>query len=244
MSVSEGIVLSERISELIPSLTDLVTGTLGAAVLYHLGASLAIRGKSRGLRTGDTRKMFHLLVFGGAALLRAIGPVSGVVVYGVWGVLLISVTIARGPGSPLFEAVARPEDGDYRRLNVFLSLISTGLGGIAAHLLVGRFALVSFLVAGFGDALGELVGIRWGKHPLPCSGNLLGKRSVEGSLAVLGGSFLAALGGLLLLGIGLPVAATQAVTIAAVVALVEALSPRGTDNFTVQLAAALVLYNF
>lgn len=233
--------LYERTLELVPGPMDLIVGSVSAAIVYSLGAMAAIRGHLRGWRTGDTRKLFHLLVFCGAALIRASGPISCVVVYGAWGVLLILYAVFKGPGFPLFESVARPEDGRYRGLNIFLSLISTGAGGVLAHLLVGKAAVVSYLVGGCGDALGEPVGIRWGKHPLPFSTSILGRRTVEGSLAVLGGSFVAALAGLILLGGEPASAAFQAGVIAFVVTFVEMISPRGTDNFTIQLSTALVL---
>lgn len=231
----------ERALELIPGPMDLLVGSVWGVVVYSLGAMAAIRGHSRGWRTGDTRKLFHLLVFCGAALIRTVNPISCVVVYGAWGVLLILYAISRGDGFPLFESVARPEDGRYRGLNIFLSLISTGAGGVLSHLLVGKAAVVCYLVGGCGDALGEPVGIRFGRHPLPFSTSILGRRTVEGSLAVLGGSFVAALMGLILLGGEPSTAALQAGVIAFVVTIVEMISPRGTDNFTIQISAALVL---
>ena len=122
-----------------------------------------------------------------------------------------------------------------------MSLISTGAGGVLAHLLAGQAAVVSYLVGGCGDALGEPIGIRWGKHPLPLRSKLLGRRTVEGSLGVLAGSFVAAMGGLLLLGVGPVSAGMRAAVIAPVVTMVEAISPRGTDNFTIQVTTALVM---
>lgn len=233
--------LYERLIELIPGPMDFVWGSVAAAVVYSVGVKAAVGGHARGLRTGDTRKLFHLMVFCGAGALRTFAPISAVVAYGAWGVLLILYAIRRGTGYPLFESVARPEDGEQRGLNIFFSLVSTGAGGVLAHLLVGQAAVVSYLVGGCGDAMGEPIGIRWGKHPLPLRSKLLGRRTVEGSLGVLTGSFVAAMGGLMLLGVGPLPAGMRAAVIAPVVMVVEAISPRGTDNFTIQVTTALAI---
>lgn len=233
-------VLHQRFLELIPGPADLLAGSLGA-VGFSLGVVAALSCRTLGLKTRDTRKLLHLVVFTTAAILRTNGPVSTVVVFGFWGILLLLGAVVRGRGNSLFESIARPEDGAHRTWNVIFSLSSTALGGVLSHLLVGRGTIVGLLVTGYGDACGEIVGSRHGKHPLSLPQKLFGRRTLEGSLAVLLASFVAASIGLFLTGHRHPSVLFPAVVIALVATLAEAISPPGTDNFTIQLAVALAL---
>jgi phytol kinase len=150
--------------------------------------------------------------------------------------------VARGEGDRLYEALARPSDAPHRTLFVLVPLATTALGGVAANLLAPGYGYVGYLVAGWGDALGEPVGTRWGRHRyrVPTLAGVPATRSLEGSGAVLAGGFAAALAGLLFAGIE-PQSAVRAAALAAVAgAAVEAGSSHGLDNLTVQAAAALV----
>ena len=99
---------------------------------------------------------------------------------------------------------------------------------------------MGYLVCGSGDAVGEPVGTRWGRHPyrVPSLSGVPALRTLEGSLAVfLVGSAAASLG---LLAQGN--AAGHALLVGSACglggALVEAISNHGIDNFTTQVAAA------
>ena len=202
----------EVIAWLAPTLAMWLMGTGGIACWLKL---------RRGLRTGDTRKLFHFSVFFLATALHAgFGP----------------------PGVNLLGCLAAV----YIGYCLLVPCLATAAGGILAISLFGDFAVFGFAICGIADAIGEPVGIRLGKHRYR-TWNLPGcaesHRSLEGSLAVFAASFLATLA-LLYTGLTplLPPSITAgllpALAIAAVATLTEAGSPHGTDNFTLQVAAS------
>lgn len=231
----------DRFLEFIPGPLDLLLGSLVAVIMLGSVIPIVVSCHGRGWRIGDTRKLFHFLIFSGAGALRYFGSIAMVAVYGSWVALTVLLSVRRGSRSSLFQALARPEDQDARGFNVLLSTLSTALGGVAAHLLLGKLALVSYLVTGCGDALGEPIGIRFGRHPLPLRLPGLGRRTWEGSAAVFCASALSAALALNLCGVSLERLSLAAFMVAAVATLTEALSPRGSDNFTIQIAVALTL---
>ena len=227
----------EVIAWLAPTLAMWLMGTGGVAGWLKL---------RRGLRTGDTRKLFHFSVFFLATALHAgFGP-PGVNLLGCLAEVYIGYCLLRGAGNPLYEAIARESDYPRRSLHVLVPFLATAAGGILAISLFGDFAVFGFAICGIADAIGEPVGIRLGKHRYR-TWNLPGcaesHRSLEGSLAVFAASFLATLA-LLYTGLTplLPPSITAgllpALAIAAVATLTEAGSPHGTDNFTLQVAAS------
>ena len=101
----------------------------------------------------------------------------------------------------------------------------------------GPLAFVGYLVGGLGDAAGEPIGTRWGRHHVSVT------KTFEGSIAVLTASGIALLIAIAITPelhfdlrsvIALPV-------IAVVCALVEVFSPRGWDNLPMQLVPTLLV---
>jgi phytol kinase len=123
-------------------------------------------------------------------------------------------------------------------------LLATAAGGVLAALLFGPFASVGFLVAGWGDAVAEPIGIRYGRHRyrVPGLAGIVSHRSLEGSAAVLVASSVAAAAALALLGLRGGELALCAAAVAATAAAVEAASPHGLDNLTIQLVASGVAF--
>ncbi len=156
--------------------------------------------------------------------------------------MVVLWSVSRGEGHPLFEALARDTDRPRRGLFVVLPLVTTAVGGLVSAIVAGPFATVGYLVAGWGDAIGEPVGVLWGRHTyrVPSLGGVPARRSWEGTAAVLVVSTLAALLALVAIGLRPWAAAHVAVAVGVVAATVEAVSHHGTDNLTVQLAASLV----
>jgi phytol kinase len=135
--------------------------------------------------------------------------------------------------------LARDTDRPHRSLFILVPLATTAIGGLASALLTGPYAVVGYLVSGWGDAAGEPVGARWGKHEyrVPSLAGVGATRSLEGSAAV----FMVGWGGatVALWGLAQPSqAALVGLACAAVGALVEAVSNHGLDNLTVQVAAS------
>jgi uncharacterized protein (TIGR00297 family) len=92
-----------------------------------------------------------------------------------------------------------------------------------------------------GDALASLVGMRLGRHPYETFGE---RKSLEGSLAMLAGTFVAVLATLTWMpGLAPDMPKVPLAALCAVVATcAEALGTRGRDNLWVPLAAGAVLY--
>jgi phytol kinase len=96
------------------------------------------------------------------------------------------------------------------------------------------------LIMAWADAGAALVGERWGRHRFSLFG---ARKSIEGSLTMLGLSFLTCwfvFGFLARFPIPLTLSVSSAVSLVATG--MEALSGRGLDNITVPLSSALVSY--
>jgi phytol kinase len=216
------------------------------ALVYSLAvAAFASHLRTRrGVRAPFTRKLFHFGIFTMAAVVQwASGP-AATVVFGSVVALVVLYIVYRGDGFGFYEALARPTDAPHRSLFILVPLATTAAGGVISNLLFLRYAFVGYLVCGWGDAIGEPVGTRWGRHRYRVASlaGVVATRSLEGSASVLAVGTLAAFVGLLAGGF----APAHAIGIAAAAgtagAVVEAFSTHGLDNLTVQIAAAGVAY--
>ncbi len=215
-------------------------GLLWALVVGWIAGQLKLQ---RGVATNYTRKIFHFCIFTAAMAVHVWWGFPGVNAFSVGVVLLIGYGLLRGEGNPVYESMARERDVPHRTFYIVVPLATTALGGLVSNLIVGDFALAGYLVTGWGDAIGEPAG-RWlGRHPyrvstlrkVPCT------RTMEGSVAVGVASLLAAMLSLWWgFDVSLGGAAWRAAVVAPVIALVEAFSPHGSDNFTTMVAAAVL----
>ena len=197
----------------------------------------------RNVRTAYTRKIFHFLIFTAVSIVHMIWHLPGVTVFGIVSTIIVLYAVKRGDGFAFYEAMARPADAPHRTLFIIVPLVTTALGGITTNSFFAAYAYVGYLVCGWGDAVGEPVGSRWGKHRyrVPSLAGVKAERSIEGSTAVfLSGSIAASIG--LLTAGGLLTSTAIAVGFACGLAgaVVEAVSTHGLDNFTTQVAAAAV----
>lgn len=225
----------------VPSLRSVVL--LGPLLLLVTSLAAAFAGWlriARGVKAPYTRKVFHFVIFTCAGVLHLLSGLSAVALFGGIVSLVVVYAVWRGDDFAFFEALARPSDAPHRSLFVLVPLLTTAVGGLAANLFFGPAAPIGYLVAGWGDAIAEPVGTRWGRHRyrVPSIAGVRAWRSLEGSAAVLVVGSLAAFFGLYLSGMpaqtALPVAGACGIAGAAV----EAVSNHGLDNLTVQLAAA------
>ena len=195
--------------------------------------------RDRGWKTGYTRKVFHFLIFTTVAGLQAIWGLSAVCLFGAATSVVIFYGLWRGAGHVLFEAMAREKDEPHRTWYIVAPYMATLIGGVASNILFGPAALVGYLVTGFGDAIGEPVGTRFGKHHyrVPALRGVTCTRSLEGSAAV----FVACLIAII---VSVALSATMHFSprllfviplLALVCAVVEAVSPHGWDNATMQV---------
>ncbi len=212
------------------------------AVVYAFAAA-AFAGR---LRTAKqvaapyTRKVFHFAIFTMAGIIQVFVGLPGVVIFGAVVSLAVLWAIYRGDAFPFYEAMARPSDRPRRTFFILVPLITTALGGVLGNVFFPQYAYVGYLVCGWGDALGEPVGTRWGRHRyrVPSLAGVPATRSLEGSSAVFLGGAAAAFLGLLIAGHSPVTAALTGLAAGLAGALVEAFSTHGLDNLTVQLAAA------
>lgn len=192
------------------------------------------------VRTPYTRKIFHFVIFTTAAVLQATLGLPAVTVFGSLVSLIVLHAVWRGEGYPLYEALARQTDAPHRTLFVLVPLVTTAVGGLAANIFFPSHAYLGYLVGGWGDAIGEPVGTRYGRHrySVPSLAGVRATRSLEGSAAVLFMGLLAATLALLAAGVAPATAFKVGALCGLAGALVEAVSSHGLDNLTVQLTAA------
>jgi len=221
----------------LPSLSIVTLGAVLALVWSYSCLSFAAQLKTRlGLRTGYTRKVFHVLIFTSAAVVQAVGGFVAVCVFGTMVSGVVGLAVFRGPNDPLYEALAREQDGPARTYYIVVPHFATMIGGLASNIFFGPLALVGYLVGGLGDAAGEPAGTRWGRHRYLT-------KTLEGSIAVLSASVVA-----LLIAVAIRPelhfdlrSAIALPPIAMVCALVEAFSPRGWDNVPMQIVPTLLV---
>jgi phytol kinase len=211
-------------------------------------AALGFAGwlQRRGARTGYTRKVFHFLIFSTVAVLEWRLGTPAVCLFGAACTVAVFTAVSTGPGSLLYEAIARPKDAPHRTLFVVVPYLATLIGGVASNLAFGPVAVAGYLVTGLGDAIGEPVGTMFGKHAyrVRSLSQVPATRSLEGSAAVFVMSAVAlvlaaAVSPYITLG---PYGAATVLAIAAVSALVEAVSPHGWDNLTMQLVPSALAW--
>jgi phytol kinase len=202
----------------------------------------------RGARTGYTRKVFHVLIFTTVAVLEWWLGTPAVCLFGAACSVAVFTAVWRGPGSLLYEAIARPADAPHRTLFVLLPYCATLVGGVASNVLFGSVAVVGYLVTGLGDAIGEPAGTRFGRHTyrVPSLSSVPAARSLEGSAAVFVMSGAAVLLAALAsphvtLGASWP---AKVVAVAVASTVVEAASPHGWDNLTMQVIPSALAWTW
>jgi phytol kinase len=212
------------------------------ALLYAAAAAAFVAWLSirRKVRAPYTRKTFHFLILTVAMAVHLGWGLGGVVVYGTVVSLLVMGATARGDGFGFYEALARPGDAPRRTLFILVPLFTTAIGGILANLLFPAWAHVGYMVVAWGDAVGEPVGARWGRHRyrVPSLAGVAAVRSVEGSTAVAFVSMVAAALAIMAAGVPAAEALRAGFAIGMASALVEAASHHGLDNLTLQLSGA------
>ena len=213
-----------------------------AAAAYACAAA-ALAGylrAHRGVRTPYTRKIFHFAIFTAAGLLQIFFGLPAVVIFGSITSAIVLYAVWRGDGYPFYEAMARPTDAPRRTLFILIPLVTTALGGVLSNLFFPAWAFAGYLVCGWGDAVGEPVGTKWGRHRyrVPSMFGVRSTRSLEGSAAVCIAGTLATAAALALMGFAAGTIAAIAIGAGVAGALVEAVSTHGLDNLTVQIAAS------
>jgi phytol kinase len=224
----------------------LIGGPLGVLWSYCCLRFAGYLKLSRGYKTGYTRKTFHFLIFASVVIIQMIWDTSAVCLFGGACTLVIFYAIRKGSGDLLYEAMAREKDEPRRTYYIVAPYFATLVGGLASNILFGHLAVVGYLVAGLGDAIGEPFGTRFGKHPyrVPSLTSVEATRSWEGSLAVFALTVVAiAIAIAILPGLNFTKQSFVFVPLLGLVsAIVEAISPHGWDNATMQILPSFLAW--
>ena len=216
-----------------------------AVAVLSLSALLAGYLKvKQGIKTNYTRKVFHIMNFTYAAIIYLIGSTVAVVIFGGLGLIAMVVCFFLKDGNILLEGLAREQDRPHEKFYLIVPFLATAVAGIIDNSFFTRFAVVGYLVSGWGDAAGEPVGVRFGKHryKVPSMGGISCTRSIEGSLGVFVASVIGALVALHISRVPLLISIPLAFVVAGAGTLIEAVSSHGLDNFTVQMGATVVAF--
>lgn len=226
---------------LLPDPAIIAAVTPVAVVLTLAGAAfVAWLRTARGVAAPYTRKTFHFVILSAAMVVQLRWGLHGVIVYGSVVALAVLVAVIRGDGNPFYEALARPTDEPHRTLFILVPLATTALGGLLSNLWFPAWAHVGYMAVAWGDAVGEPVGTRWGRHRyrVPSIAGVPATRSIQGSGAVLVAASAAGLVALLAVGIAPAQAVGAALVVGIVTTIAEAVSHHGLDNLVIQLAAS------
>jgi phytol kinase len=194
--------------------------------------------------SGDTRKLFHFVIISTATVLSLTIGVSALNLLGLLMALYIATVVRAGPGSILYAGIARASDAPHASLYILLPFLATAAGGVLTISLFGPWSSVGFVASGWGDAVGEPIGTRFGRRRfrVPALFGASSVRSLEGSAAVFAAAFAGAFAVIALSGLaegaGPCRMAAGSLAAAGAAAVTEAVSPRGLDNLTVPLVAA------
>jgi phytol kinase len=224
-----------------------IGGPLGLAWSF---AALWFAGRLKqfGTKTGYTRKVFHFIIFSTVVALQWRFGTSAVCLFGGMCTLVIFFAVWRGSGNILYEAMAREKDEPHRTFFILVPYFATLVGGLVSNMLFGPIAVAGYLVTGLGDTIGEPAGTMFGKHHyrVQSRSSVPATRSVEGSTAV----FIMSVVALLLAAAVSPhivlshFGTLKIIAIAAAATFVEAVSPHGWDNATLQIIPTALVWGW
>lgn len=218
-------------------------GVLWSYLCLHFSGYLK---QSRGYKTGYTRKTFHFLIFASVVIIQMVWDTSAVCLFGGACTLVIFYAVRKGSGNLLYEAIAREKDEPHRTYYIVIPYFATLIGGLASNILFGHIAVVGYLVTGLGDAVGEPFGTKFGRHiyKVPSLTSVKAIRSWEGSIAVFVISVAAiAISISILPDLNFANKSFVLVPLLGLVsASVEAISPHGWDNATMQIIPSFLAW--
>jgi phytol kinase len=218
-------------------------GVLWSYLCLHFAGYLK---QGRGYKTGYTRKTFHFLVFTSVIIIQMVWDTTAVCLFGGACTLVIFYTIRKGSGNRLYEAIAREKDEPHRTHYIIIPYFATLIGGLASNILFGPIAVVGYLVTGLGDAVGEPIGTKFGRHTykVPSLTSVKAIRSWEGSVAVFLTSVVAIIISISLLpDLNFVNNSLVLVPLLGLVSVgVEGVSPHGWDNATMQIIPSFLAW--
>ena len=218
----------------------------GITMLYILIAASIMLSARKLFTIPDElfRKILHFILLGAyIPLVSAFEVWWMAAVFAVSLALILFPVLALAEKIPMFSAFVNE-----RKKGEFKSSMVLALGMMAFSVTVcwGLFrdkflVLASIYAWGVGDALAALIGKRFGRHKIKWK-LADGKKSTEGSLAMLICSFLSVLSVLLIRGgLNIPLCAGVALAAAIVCTITEMCTKDGLDTVVCPLSAMVVI---
>lgn len=226
--------------------TTIFTGTfLVGNIAFYLGSK-------RNWRSSSTRKFNHFGVSLISIVLFSFVQLEHTTITAIFtslGILIIYIISANSKHSfvsSIMNSNIRDRDLPNGKFFVFLPLI-TGQVALYFCLITMNpiFVKIAFCSMGFGDGLAEPIGTKYGKHTYQVKDLLWKKqntKSLEGSAAVLVISFLSSFSLLYIYDFkGFIFTVAISIFYSIFVTFIEAVSPRGLDNFLIILMGSVFL---
>ncbi|MDR1820286.1 MAG: hypothetical protein LBR15_08600 [Methanobrevibacter sp.] len=214
----------------------LIIWTILGLSLPPLVLSLTGYLNSKGFHDGYTRKMFHFSAFASFFIFLNFSSLIPTIALVLSGTISISIACFGGLDFSWLKGMRRKSDFPNETFYIILPLIFSLLWIIIGFLLFNKeILLIGTACVAICDAIAEPVGVRFGKHKYNVKA-IRGKpsqRSIERSLSI----FVSAVIVVLLLTNNL----FLSIILSILLTFIEAISPRGTDNITVPLSAAIIV---
>jgi len=208
---------------------DLVALSASAVWLLLVLATAEV-ARRRGMARVDTRRIVHV------AVASWVVPTFLLYEHWLWAAAPALLFVGVNALSLRLSLIASVEIDERSWGTVFFPLSVAVLTAWGWNEPWRAPAVAGVLVMGWGDAAASFVGRRWGRRFYHVKGH---RRSVEGSMAMLGVGWLAVAAAFLLVGGGLDGGrAVAAIVVVAGATVLEGISLLGADNLLVPLATA------
>lgn len=197
-------------------------------------------------RTGISRKYVHLGIFLGAGIVQFTGGMPMIFWSAIGATIVIGIILVKRD-APLmrsfYDTVAREKDKPYERAFIIIPAILTAVGALFNNIFFLEFVLFGYLVAGLGDAAGEICGNLITSRKLPASWvPWRMSKTWAGSSGVFVSCCTALfIGGIVL---SIPIPLMTILLFGFLLTFLEAISPPACDNITMQIAPVVMIAFF
>ena len=189
---------------------------------FILGAEFLKRKFS--LPSAFTRRAIHI----GTAIVAGVAPIFVTKGEIFWVSIIFAIILFIGRAYHLFSAIHSVERHTFGEVYLPLGVAFTALFFLPQNIQAFQFGI---FIMGISDAIGGLVGEKFGKHPLSIFGN---KKTMEGSLAF----FVVSLA---LTAIFAPLISYKLILVPVILTLVELCFVYGLDNLVLPIVGAYLI---
>jgi phytol kinase len=217
-----------------------ILNTLFVIALMRARVSLRLQPKI-------SRKIYHICIFTAAWFIQTFFGFYALTVFATVVLLMAFDMLIIKKDRSLIRSMSTTYLLPLKKTtkqHILAPFIMTALGGLLTNIFFPLYAPVGYLVVGWGDAAGSIIGQKFGKYPISLKlfGKFKIKKTIEGSLGVYVFSALAMIVGLPFLHVPFLYAILAAIFFSLVITIVEIISPLHSDNLTIQLVVAFMLW--